>query len=53
MITGITTGVLEFDASEIRTDNGPVKEAKKGELVAFKVPERVRLNDKLFVIVKR
>lgn len=51
-ITGETTGFVEGIIEEMRDDNGPVKEAKK-IVVAFKVPQKVRENDKLFIIEKK
>lgn len=48
MVTGPTTGVLEFNASEIRVDEKPVPVAKKGELCSIPVPDPVRRGDKVF-----
>jgi U32 family peptidase len=49
-IAGPTTGFLQVIVEDMRVDNKPVDTAKKGENVTFKVPERIRKNDKLFVI---
>ena len=48
LVTGPTTGVLFFDAKEIRYDLQPVDKAEKGWRVSIPVPGKVRPNDKLF-----
>ena len=53
LITGVTTGVVKGKFGELRTDSGVCEKVPKGEIVSFKVPEKVRQNDKLFVLVKR
>ncbi|MBK8807582.1 MAG: U32 family peptidase [Bacteroidales bacterium] len=52
IITGPTTGVIEMTLNEIRVDFQNVEIAKKGEQVSILVDERVRRNDKLFVVKK-
>ncbi|MCD8289099.1 MAG: U32 family peptidase [Prevotella sp.] len=52
LITGPTTGVIYFSADEIRYDLRPVDKAEKGWRVSLPVPEKVRPNDKLFILVK-
>ncbi|MBO5427880.1 MAG: U32 family peptidase [Prevotella sp.] len=52
LVTGPTTGALRFECSEIRYDLKPVKKAQKGQRVSIPVPEKVRPNDKLFVLRK-
>jgi U32 family peptidase len=50
-IHGPTTGVLEFDMTELKDTNGnTITEMEKGK-ATFPCPQRVRLNDKLFKIV--
>ena len=50
-IHGPTTGVLEFEITELKdTDGNKISEMDKGK-ATFLCPERVRLNDKLFKIV--
>ena len=44
---------MEFVADEIFDDNGPVNHATKGTAVTIKVPEKVRENDKLYVLQPR
>ena len=51
LITGTTTGVIEEVVDEIRFDLEPVKCAVKGQHISFKVPEKVRPNDKLYKLV--
>lgn len=51
LITGPTTGVMFFDAKEIRYDLKPVDKAEQGWNVSVPVTEKVRPNDKLFKLV--
>ena len=51
LVTGPTTGALYVDLEEARVDLKPVDTVKKGVRVSFKVPERIRPNDKLYRIV--
>lgn len=53
LVTGPTTGAVEFVADEIFDDNGTVNHATKGTAVTIKVPEKVRENDKLYVLQPR
>jgi len=48
LITGPTTGAVEFDAEEIRVNLQKTEEAKKGEAASIPVPEMVRRGDKVF-----
>ena len=51
LITGPTTGALYIDkVEEIRFDLQPVQTALKGQRISIAVPEKVRPNDKVFVI---
>ena len=52
LITGTTTGVMYFDAKEIRYELNPVEKADKGTRVSIPVPDKVRPNDKVFKLVK-
>ena len=47
-IKGNTTD-FEIDVDSMQIDNKPVKEAKKGDHVGIKVPEKVRKKDKVFL----
>ncbi len=48
MITGPTTGVMEFNARELHVENQSVKRAEKGMPFSVKVPGLVRRGDKVF-----
>lgn len=50
LITGPTTGALFLTLEEARVDLKPVETVKKGVHVSFKVPEKVRPSDKLYVL---
>lgn len=50
LITGTTTGALIQPCEEIRFDLEPVEVATKGQHISIKVNERVRVNDKLYVL---
>ncbi len=53
IITGNTTGVIEGKVKEMFVNDKSGKEAKQGDVITIKVPERVRENDKLYVIIDR
>jgi len=48
LITGPTTGVLEFPAGEIRVDLKETKKAIKGEYCSLATPETARRADKVY-----
>ena len=50
LITGHTTGAMYVTLDEARVNLKPVDTVKKGTHVSFKVPERIRPNDKLYVM---
>ena len=52
LIIGPTTGVVEFDAEEIRVDLKPVKSTKKGEVCSIPVPKLVRRGDKVYKLIE-
>lgn len=52
LITGPTTGAVYVTPEQILLDNVCVTEIKKGMDITFKVPEKVRENDKLYVVRK-
>lgn len=52
LITGPTTGIMKFDASEIHYDLKPVEKAEKGWRVSVPVPDKVRPNDKVYKLLK-
>ncbi|MCQ2257028.1 MAG: U32 family peptidase [Bacteroidaceae bacterium] len=58
LVTGPTTGALIQPVGELRVDDPkdphksyPVEVAKKGDIISIKVNERVRMNDRMFVLV--
>ena len=48
IVTGPTTGVVEFTAGEIRVDLAPVDKALKGDLCSLKTDQILRRSDKLY-----
>ncbi len=50
---GPTTGYVEIEIKEMYTDNGKCNKAEKGVIVAIAVPQKVRENDKVYLIKKR
>ncbi len=52
LVTGPTTGVLEFTAEEIQLDNKEVDSVPRGVHCSIKVPEKIRASDKLYKIVE-
>ncbi len=53
LVTGTTTGALIQTVDEIRFDLQPVQEAVRGQHISIKTAERVRPNDKLYVLQRR
>jgi hypothetical protein len=53
LITGNTTGALIQTVDEIRFDLNPVDKATRGQHISFKTNEKVRPNDKLYLLIKR
>ncbi|MGL4293540.1 MAG: peptidase U32 family protein [Bacteroidales bacterium] len=51
LITGPTTGAIFMTLPEIQVDYKPVDEAVKGQRFAFKIDQKIRPSDKLFVMV--
>jgi len=51
LITGNTTGVIEGKVESMFVNDKPnIEIAKQGDVITFKVSERVRENDKLYVV---
>ena len=50
LITGHTTGAMYVTLEEARVNLKPVGIVKKGAHVSFKVPDRIRPNDKLYIM---
>lgn len=53
LVVGPTTGAVELLAEEIFDDDAAVDSARKGSFVTIKVPQKVRENDKLYVLQPR
>ena len=53
LITGPTTGAVYAEPTEIFADEKPADTFEKKDDITFKVPERVRPGDKLYVIRTR
>lgn len=49
--TGVTTGVLRGKNAVLWVDEQEVEEAQKGDIVTFKVEDKVRRGDKLYKVV--
>ncbi len=50
IIIGETSGVVEGTVESLRLDSGEVSEVKIGDVFAIKVSQRVRRNDKFFIM---
>lgn len=50
IIIGPTTGVVKMKVKGMLNEGAKVKEVKKGDLITFPVPEKVRKNDKIYVL---
>lgn len=50
LITGLTTGAIYVTPEEILEDGTKLTEIKKGMDITFKIAEKVRENDKLYVV---
>ncbi len=48
LITGPTTGVIEYNVDEIRVDLKVTEKAMKGELCSIKTPDYLRRSDKVY-----
>lgn len=53
LITGNTTGAVKFKVQEIRLEGNNVQTAEKGSVVSIPVPEKVRMNDKIYWLKTR
>lgn len=50
LVTGPTTGALEFRATELRLDAGPVEKVVKGQVFSVPVPAKIRPADRLYLL---
>jgi putative protease len=53
LFIGKTTGVLDGFVKELRVDGSVADEAIRGDVITFEVSDRVRINDKLYIIKKK
>ena len=53
LITGTTTGAIIQTVDEIRYELQPVETATRGQRISIKTNEKVRPNDKLYLLVNR
>ncbi len=53
IITGKTTGIIHQKIESLYVNEKPVSKAKKGEIITIKLNERIRKNDKLYVVTDR
>ncbi|MDR1561705.1 MAG: U32 family peptidase [Dysgonamonadaceae bacterium] len=51
LITGASTGALTTVAEDIRVDDNPVENARKGERLSIKTQTKVRPSDKVFKLI--
>ncbi len=51
LITGPTTGVIQMEMPAFMVDDAFATEAKRGEIITFKLDERIRNTDKLYKLV--
>lgn len=52
MITGPTTGIVRTRVNELRVNDQPVNEVKKGESFSLQIDEIIRPSDKLYKVVE-
>ena len=50
LVTGPTTGALEFKAGELRLDSGVTDKVVKGGVFSVAVPAKIRLSDRLYLL---
>jgi putative protease len=53
LVIGPTTGAVRADVNEIRLTGGAVQTAPRGSVVSVPIPDKVRKNDILFLLVER
>jgi len=50
LITGNSTGVIQAKVENIRKDNSEIIYAKKGDIITIPVKDRIRINDKVYLL---
>lgn len=53
VIMGKTTGVMYVDVDEMKREEEWIEESNRSDMVTVAVPDRVRKNDKIYVLKKR
>ena len=53
IITGKTTGIIKQKIESLYVDEKPVSKSKKGEIITIKLNEKIRKNDKLYIVINR
>ncbi len=53
LFIGKTTGTLEGHVKELRVDGSVSDNSQRGDIITFEVSDRVRVNDKLYIIKKK
>ncbi|HIP50053.1 MAG TPA: U32 family peptidase [Candidatus Pacebacteria bacterium] len=53
LFIGKTTGALEGVVKELRVDGNISNDSKRGDVITFEVSDRVRINDKLYIVKKK
>lgn len=52
LITGPTTGVIEYEIKEMYVNDQPGTKARKGDILSIKIKDKIRPADKLYKLVK-
>lgn len=53
IITGKTTGIIHQKIESLYVDEKPTSKAKKGQIITIKINEKIRKNDKLYIVTDR
>ncbi|MEK6817582.1 MAG: peptidase U32 family protein, partial [Nanoarchaeota archaeon] len=53
IITGKTTGIIHQKIESLYVNEKPVSKSKKGEIITIKLNEKIRKNDKLYIVKDR
>lgn len=53
LIVGNTTGALELTVTAMRCQGVEIESAEKGAIISLPVPEKLRTNDKVYLIIDR
>lgn len=53
LIIGSTTGLVRVNIAEMRNDDASITHAEKGSVISIPCPERVRVNDRIYLFEER